>query len=207
MDTLFTSTCDTISTYLLNDTLAVSVIQNGNMDSSWLDVVYQIAMIIVGIVNLCFAFYIFFYQDRKEKLHIRLQDRKYMLENFILKFKLECFYDSFKQLLEESSSLIDDANKNNLDNTKKDVESKYQEIFSNLRIYFIESLSAIDNNLYMSILSDADALQGKLSEALFDDGVILNKKAKYEELIQNPIFLYQGKMLKTLCDFGKDSGK
>lgn len=207
MDTLFTSTCDTISTYLLNDTLAVSVIQNGNMDSSWLDVVYQIAMIIVGIVNLCFAFYIFFYQDRKEKLHIRLQDRKYMLENFILKFKLECFYDSFKQLLMESSSLIDETNKNNLENTKKDVESKYQEIFSNLRIYFIESLSAIDNNLYMSILSDADALQGKLSEALFDDGVNLNKKAKYDELIQKPIFAYQGKMLKTLCDFGKDSGK
>ena len=207
MDSLFTSTCDTISTYLLNDTLAVSVIQNGNMDSSWLDVVYQIAMIIVGIVNLCFAFYIFFYQDKKEKQHIRLQERKFMLENFILKFKLECFYDSFKQLLMESSSLVDEANKNKLEDTKKDVESKYQEIFSNLRIYFIESLSAIDNNLYISILSDADALQGKLSVALFDDGVNLNKKAKYEELIQNPIFLYQGKMLKTLCDFGKESGK
>lgn len=207
MDSLLTSTCDTAFTKLLNDTLTVDIVQKGNMESSCLDVVYKIAMIIVGIVNLCFAFYIFFFQNRKEKQHIRLQDRKYMLENFILKFKLECFYDSFKQLLEESSSLIDDANKNNLDNTKKDVESKYQEIFSNLRIYFIESLSAIDNNLYMSILSDADALQGKLSEALFDDGVILNKKAKYEELIQNPIFLYQGKMLKTLCDFGKDSGK
>lgn len=207
MDSLFTSICDTTSTYLLNDTLAVSVIQNGNMDLSWLDYVYQIAMIIVGFVNLGFAFYIFIYQNRKEKQHIRLQERKYMLENFILKFKLECFYDSFKQLLKESSSLVDEANKNKLEDTKKDVESKYQEIFSNLRIYFIESLSAIDNNLYNSILADADALQGKLSEALFDDGVNLNKKAKYDELIQKPIFAYQGKMLKTLCDFGKDSGK
>ena len=207
MDTLFTLTCDSISAYLLNDTLTISVTQNGNMESSCLDVVYKIAMIIVGIVNLCFAFYIFFYQDRKEKQHIRLQDRKYMLENFILQFKLECFYDSFKQLLMESSSLVDEANKNKLEDTKKDIESKYQEIFSNLRIYFIESLSAIDNNLYMSILSDADALQGELSEALFDDGVNLNKKAKYDELIQKPIFAYQGKMLKTLCDFGKDSGK
>ena len=207
MDTLFTLTCDSISAYLLNDTLTFSVTQNGNMESSCLDVVYKIAMIIVGIVNLCFAFYIFFFQNRKEKQHIRLQDRKYMLENFILKFKLECFYDSFKQLLMESSSLVDEANKNKLEDTKKDVESKYQEIFSNLRIYFIESLNAIDNNLYMSILSDADALQGELSEALFDDGVNLNKKAKYDELIQKPIFAYQGKMLKTLCDFGKDSGK
>lgn len=207
MDSLFTSTCDTTSTHLLNDTLAVCVIQNGNMDSTWLDIVYQIAMIIVGIVNLGFAFYIFIYQNRKEKQHIRLQERKYMLENFILKFKLECFYDSFKQLLKESSSLVDEANKNKLEATKKDVESKYQEIFSSLRIYFIESLSAIDDNLYKSILADADALQGKLSEALFDDGVNLNKKAKYDELIQKPIFEYQGKMLKILCDFGKDSEK
>ena len=205
MDTLFTLTCDSISAYLLNDTLTISVIQNGNMESSCLDAVYKIAMIIVGIVNLSFAFYIFFYQDRKEKQLVSLQERKYMLENFILKFKLECFYDSFKQLIKESSSLLEVTN--DFEKTKKELESKYQEIFSNLRINFIESLSAIDNHLYNSLLAYADELQGKLSESLFDDGVNLNKKAKYDELIQNPISAYQGKMLKTLCDFGKDSEK
>ena len=123
-----------------------------------------------------------------------------MLNNLVLKYKLVELYDFYSNILKESSVLL----KNDgvcLDEKKIILDDKYLDLFSDFRLKFTESLSAIDESLYVCILNITDNLQSNLSKNLFDEGVNLNVKDKYKELIETPIANAQRDILSALYKY------
>lgn len=191
---------DTISTALTNDTIIVrNIVENNTSTTSLLDAIYKIAMIMVGLFNLGFAIYIFYFNFQNTAKKELKQNRKAMLDTLVLKYKLSDFYKCFGELNTKSQVLVEQSG--DMDSKKIKLDDAFMEIFADLRMNFIEALGAIDEDLYRSVLDKADNLQGILSENLFDEGVNRDVPEKYDELIQNPIAQYQKGILSLLYKF------
>lgn len=170
-----------------------------SQSTNWLDVVYKVAMIIIGVVNASFAFYIFYYRNRVEKKKELENLRRDILNSFVLKYKLQTFYDYFTELVTNSEKLLD--RQASLDDVKIILDDKNQDVFSSVRKNFTEYLDAVDASLYKKILKICDDLQGKISENLFDENVDLRDKCVYKEYILSPIQTSQKEILVALFSY------
>lgn len=170
-----------------------------SQSTNWLDVVYKVAMIIIGVVNASFAFYIFYYRNRVEKKKELENLRRDILNSFVLKYKLQTFYDYFTELVTNSEKLLD--RQASLDDVKIILDDKNQDVFSSVRKNFTEYLDAVDASLYKKILKICDDLQGEISENLFDENVDLRDKCVYKEYILSPIQTSQKKILVALFSY------
>ena len=200
MDSAFVQLAnDTLQNMLSLDSLACISQKDSQGAVSVLDNIYKVSMIIISACNLIFAFYLFYYNKKENKKKEEKVERKTLLNNLVLRYKLSEFYLFYNSLLKESSNLLlkDDIS---LDDKKIILDDKYSDIFSDFRLSFIESLGAIDE-LYEKVLSIADNLQSVLSQNLFDEGVNLNVKEKYKELIENPIANAQREILSALYQY------
>lgn len=201
MDSAFVQLAnDTLQNMLSLDSLACISQKDSKGSVSVLDNIYKVSMIIISACNLIFAFYLFYYNKKENKKKEEKVERKTLLNNLVLRYKLSEFYLFYNSLLKESSNLLlkDDIS---LDDKKIILDDKYSDIFSDFRLSFIESLGAIDELLYEKVLSIADNLQSVLSQNLFDEGVNLNVKEKYKELIENPIANAQREILSALYQY------
>lgn len=167
--------------------------------SNWLDVIYKLAMIIIGIVNASFAFYIFYYRNNVERKKDFEKLRRDILNDFVLKYKLPSFYEYFTNLVAKSEELM--RSNNDMDDIKILLDDLYQDMFSAIRKNFTEYLSAVNDKLYNDILGLCDDLQGKLSQNLFDEDVDFKVQTNFETLIVNPILSYQKKILSELFNY------
>lgn len=170
-----------------------------SQSTNWLDVVYKVAMIIIGVVNASFAFYIFYYRNRVEKKKELENLRRDILNSFVLKYKLQTFYDYFTELVTNSEKLLD--RQASLDDVKIILDDKNQDVFSSVRKNFTEYLDAVDASLYKKILKICDDLQGEISENLFDENVDLSDKCVYKEYILSPIQTSQKEILVALFSY------
>lgn len=170
-----------------------------SQSTNWLDVVYKVAMIIIGVVNASFAFYIFYYRNRVEKKKELENLRRDILNSFVLKYKLQTFYDYFTELVTNSEKLLD--RQASLDDVKIILDDKNQDVFSSVRKSFTEYLDAVDVSLYKKILKICDDLQGEISENLFDENVDLRDKCVYKEYILSPIQTSQKEILVALFSY------
>lgn len=168
-------------------------------NTSLLDFVYKIAMILIGVVNAIFAFYIFYYRNKVDKKKEYENLRRDILNNYVLKYKLPVFYDIFTKLISASEDLI--KNRENMDDIKITLDDHYQDLFSEIRKDFTEYLGAVDDDLYNKTLSLFDNLQSELSVNLFDEEVDLSQKTNYQEYILNPIKKYQKDILVKVFNF------
>lgn len=198
MDSAFVQLAnDTLQNMLSLDSLACISQKDSQGSVSVLDNIYKVSMIIISACNLIFAFYLFYYNKKENK---KKEERKTLLNNLVLRYKLSEFYLFYNSLLKESSNLLLKGDIS-LDDKKIILDDKYSDIFSDFRLSFIESLGAIDELLYEKVLSIADNLQSVLSQNLFDEGVNLNVKEKYKELIENPIANAQREILSALYQY------
>lgn len=176
----------------------IEVLYN-SQTSNWLDVIYKLAMIIIGIVNASFAFYIFYYRNNVERKKDFEKLRRDILNNFVLKYKLPAFYEYFTDLVAKSEDLM--RSKNDMDDIKILLDDLYQDMFSAIRKNFTEYLSAVNDKLYKDILGLCDGLQGELSQNLFDEDVDLKVQTNFENFIVNPILSYQKTILSELFNY------
>ena len=170
-----------------------------SQSSNWLDVIYKVAMIIIGIVNVSFAFYIFYYRNKVEKRKDYENLRRDILNSFVLKYKLKTFYEYFTDLVSKSEELM--KSKQDIEDIKILLDDSFQDKFSDIRKNFTEYLGAVDDNLYKEILSLCDDLQGTLSQNLFDEDVDFTDRTNYENLIVKPILNYQKEILSKLFNY------
>lgn len=170
-----------------------------SQSSNWLDVIYKVAMIIIGIVNVSFAFYIFYYRNKVEKRKDYENLRRDILNSFVLKYKLKTFYEYFTDLVSKSEELM--KSKQDIEDIKILLDDSFQDKFSDIRKNFTEYLGAVDDNLYKEILSLCDDLQGTLSQNLFDEDVDFTDRINYENLIIKPILNYQKEILSKLFNY------
>lgn len=196
----FEQVADTDSICITKDALRmiINVLPSGN--TSNLDTSYKLAMIVIGACNLIFTFFLFYHNKKTAKKKTDDDRRKSILYDLVLNYKMDTFYKSFANLEKESRILVEN-NDTCMEDKKIELDDKYQDWFSYFRMNFTESLGAIDNKLYHEIMKHADNLQGTLSKNLFDEGVNLNIKRKYEELIVTPILNTQKDMLAVINSY------
>lgn len=185
---------DTISTVVSADILRVTVDEIPLPPVSLLDTIYKVAMIVIGACNLLFAFFLFYYNKKTAQKKTDAEHKKAVLYDLVLNYKMDTFYTIFANLVNASQILIE-KNDVSIEDKKISLDDKFQDIFSSFRLNFAEVLGAIDNDLYHKIMTHADNLHEVLTKNLFDEGVNLDIKDKYEELIVTPILNAQKDML------------
>lgn len=161
-------------------------------------------MIIIGIVNASFAFYIFYYRNKVEKRKDYENLRRDILNSFVLKYKLKTFYEYFTDLVSKSEELM--KSKQDIEDIKILLDDSFQDKFSDIRKNFTEYLGAVDDKLYKEILSLCDDLQGTLSQNLFDEDVDFTDRTNYENLIVKPILNSQKEILSKLFNYKQSGG-
>lgn len=191
---------DTLSTYIANDTLRVAIDDMPQGKVNILDTTYKLAMIAIGACNLIFTFFLFYHNNKRAKKKTDAEHKKAILYDLVLNYKMDTFYSSFASLVKESHILIEKDGAS-MDEKKIALDDIYQDWVSSFRLNFAEVLGAIDNELYHKMMYYADNLQGVLSENLFDEGVNLDNKSKYEELIVTPILNTQKNMLAVINSY------
>jgi hypothetical protein len=180
-----------------NDGLTTHASQGQSVDL--LDVLYKIGVILIALFNLLFSIYLYHTNKKNQKEKETKANRQNLLNILILNHKLDVFYKIFAEIHSGCKVLLDiniDENKR-----KEQANSRLEDLFIRLNIEFITTLRAVDIPLSDSVLNISDELQGKLSENIFDKGVNLNIKEKYDELIKNPVSDAEICILRKLYEF------
>jgi hypothetical protein len=165
---------------------------------SLLDNSVKVATLIIALVNLFLL--IKFTVDKNEKDDkFKERERKIQwLKTLILDNNLLYFYDFF-DALEVNLDKLKEVGLNDEDKAK--IEDSISNNFIKLRRKFSDTLNAIDQKLYKSIIDLSDDLQEKLVDSIFDKGVNLEHEPKYEELILSRLTVAKTNMLKVLFEY------
>lgn len=166
--------------------------------TSLLDIVFKVATILIAVINLGYAFYIFRYKDRKEQNEKEADLNIYWLINLILNHNLHFFYEFINSIEVELSHL---KTQGITDETKVGINANVGDQFSTLRIRFIDVLMAVDSNLYSKILDEMDKLQDHITETIFDPGINLSYEPKYQEKLLEAITRSKTDVIRVLFNY------
>lgn len=163
-----------------------------------LDIMFKIAAIIIAIVNLILLIY-FFRINTKNSNENTKKDRKLLrLKTLILDHNLKYLYDFFEKIEIELSNL---KLPNLDDNRKKEIVEVTDDLFIGFRRKFINTLLAIDDQLYSDILEKADNLQESINNNTFDNGINLAHLPMFNQRLLDPITNAKTEILKHLFNF------
>jgi hypothetical protein len=145
-----------------------------------LDSIHKIATISIALCSLATTVYIFIitkFNTTKDKA----KDRNFQsFKALILDHNLKALYVFF----ENTSSLLSGFQTEGLsDEEKQLINEKISDEFIVLRQKFIDVLMAVDKNLYKMVLGKIDGHQDYLTESIFDSGLNLSHKPKFNEII------------------------
>ena len=164
-----------------------------------LDVLHKLGVVLIALFNFIFSIYLYKTNKESQKIKDKKINRQNLLNILILNHKLDDFYEIFACIHMECKILL------NIDieeeKRKEQANEKLEELFIQLNLEFIITLRAVDIKLSDEILSISDELQSRLSENIFDNGVNLHVRDKYNELIQTPISDAEIEILKKLYEF------
>ncbi len=166
-----------------------------------IQIIYYFAMIIIGACNLYYVINIFRTDRKTKEQNTRKEDRRYIF-NLMLKYEFPEFFSFFKKIQGECTTLLSESGNGCRQECKEQLRDFLTDAFINYRLDFLIVLSAIDDNLYKDVLQRTDSLQDTLTENLFDAGVNLYVKEKYDQLIVNPIMQCKKETLNILTKYG-----
>lgn len=167
-------------------------------NSSLWDNVYNIAMVVIALANICLVVYIFI-KDRKRNEQINEKNRKIgLMKTLLLDYNMKHLYEFFDSIVTETNKL---KKKDICKSEKQDIDSNIQDCCKNLRLQFIDAFLAVNQGLYDKILEKSDNLQGHLSKIIFDEGYNLSDKTKFDELITKQISETKTDILKILFEY------
>ena len=156
-----------------------------------------IATIIIAIVNIIYICKFHHKQDESDRL-AKEKDRKMMLlKTLILDHNLKHLYNTFDSLTSHLKVIKNDDKETVRKEKEKVIQSDLKDFSEN----FVFLLSAVNTELYESILRDSDNLRDTLVTNLADDGVRLTVEVKYKEFIYNPIMETKKTILSKLFDY------
>lgn len=164
----------------------------------YLDIAFKSATICIALFNIYFATKIFRIKDRKEDSE-KERDRKIqLLKTLVLDHNLKHYYSIFDEI---EAKLTELKAPNLNDDNKSTIDTSVAELFIKLRRKFYDSLLAIDNALYDTIVDFSDKLQTDLTNAIFDPGINLSHTPKYDELIQEKVTNTKTEIIKKLFNY------
>lgn len=169
----------------------------GSCNSSVLSIACEVATVVIAVVNVILLVRT---SNKSKKADIAKNEQNRRLELFktlVLDQNMEVFYKFYDDFTDESERLL---TADTLE-SKKEIDQKLQEQTRYFRQRFTNILSAIDEQLYKDILNTTDSLMDPITEAIFDQGINLAHKPKFEEKISKVISDNQVKMIKILYHY------
>lgn len=163
-----------------------------------LDIFFKSATIVIAITNLFFVIKFFNLKSKKEDADKEKDRRINWLKTLVLDHSLDSFYSFFDSLETELNKLKD---QNITIEDKKQVDDKIADQFIILRRNFTDTLIAVDDNLYKSVLGISDKFQTHLTDTIFDNGINLAHPPKYQQLILEKLTISKTEIIKILFGY------
>ncbi len=164
---------------------------------------WEMASVIItavfAIANLILAISVFRLDRASSEKKAEAERRLTMFKTLVLDAKMNSFHESIKSMRE----ILDTLPKSDNDIEKKqEINDALRAHFYELTVDFIDLLMAIDyKNLYEPIRDKSQNLQDELTKAIFDEGIRLSHRPKFEERILTPMSKMQTDIIKILYGY------
>ncbi|MEC7262672.1 MAG: hypothetical protein VXW38_02960 [Bacteroidota bacterium] len=158
----------------------------------------DLATIFVALANFMLAFYIFFRNNKKDDLEKEKDRRIYYLKTLVLDHNFNKFYDFFDRLENKLEGLKVAAI---TEEEKRQILVDTDDLFIWFSRKFIDTLLAIDDDLYNSVLNCSDELQKTINDAVGNEGINLSHPPKYDEEINQKLTRFKTSIIKKLFDY------
>ncbi len=153
-------------------------------EKSLLDNICSVASIIIAIANIVLIIFIFRHNNKKVDSDKEKTRRQHLLKTLVLDYNMSKFYSFYQEIHKETNALL----VNNLSTEDKSlINENIKKKAVELRQNFIDMFLAIDENLYQMLLSKIDELIDSLTNTIFDEGINLAFKPKYDEEVSKRI--------------------
>lgn len=171
---------------------------NITTDFNLLDSIDKIANIIIAIFTLAFSVYIYYFSTKKED-EKELKNRKTdSLKTIILEHNLKKLFSFYELTMNLMNPLTERVHS---DEDKEEINNNLQNNLKRLRLEFTDLFLAVDRELYNCIKDSTDLLIDDLTNKMFDEGINLNHKPKFEEEITSSISKSKTETVKYLYEF------
>ena len=164
-------------------------------DLSTIEILEKISTILIAASTLCFSFYIYKYQLKKDDNSLKLDWYKLI----IIESKFSEFFTFFNNLNITLSRFKNDQNLSTQD--KSEINAKILEHLSEIRLEFISLLLAVDKMLYDCVLYQFDQLVDGITNKLVDENLNLHDETIFEIELEQHISLHKTQILKMFVDF------
>ena len=164
---------------------------------------WEMASVIItavfAIANLILAISVFRLDRASSEKKAEAERRLTMFKTLVLDAKMNSFHESIKSMRE----ILDTLPKSDNDIEKKqEINDALRAHFYELTVDFIDLLMAIVyKNLYEPIRDKSQNLQDELTKAIFDEGIRLSHRPKFEERILTPMSKMQTDIIKILYGY------
>ena len=176
------------------------ICSTASTEMSAYEIIFNFTNVICTITNIVLAIYIFRQGNIRDDAKTEKQRKMNMFQALVLNYNINYFYGFYSDLISVANGLLKQG---------LTIEEKQQindQIISNIgtkfRVEFVDCLNAINPSLYESIMAEYDTLVDSITNHIFDEGINLSHKPKFDELITSNIFKAKTEMLKLL--FGYD---
>lgn len=167
-------------------------------EKSIIEHVYSFATVVIALVNLFLVIYIFSRNNKKDK-NINEKNRKInLLKTLVLDYNICKFYDFFTKVCEKT--MLFNASNLSMDDKVK-INNEIKDLATDFRQSFIDLFIAIDKKLYDDILIKTDLLIDGLTNTIFDEGINLAHKPKFDDAITKEIRLSKTEIIRTMFSY------
>ena len=166
--------------------------------SAW-DITFNICTIVCTIINVVLVYHIYKQGNKRDDEKTENQHRINMFQVLILNYNIQCLYDFYNELINTVNTL---QTPELSEKQKIEINDKIvNEIGIAFRVKFVDCLNAISPSLYKEILEQLDSLTDDITVAIFDEGIKLSHKPKFDELITAKIFRTKTEMLRRIFEY------
>ncbi|GET34641.1 hypothetical protein PbJCM13498_35040 [Prolixibacter bellariivorans] len=191
-----------LSNSLLNDSLGTSIPKIEVIaqlpEKSLIEHLYSSATVIIALANLLLVIYIFSKNNTKDKNTNEKNRKINLLKTLVLDYNISKFYSFFTDV-SEKTKLVNVRGLSMEDRAK--INDEINDLATDFRQSFIDLFIAIDNKLYDDILKKTDLLIDGLTNTIFDEGINLAHKPKFEESITKEIRLSKTEIIRTMFSY------
>lgn len=171
---------------------------NLTTDSNILDSIDKIANIIIALFTLAFSVYIFYFSTTKDDEKESKNRKTDSLRTIVLEHNLKKLFNFYEQTMNLMNPLIE---KVHTDEDKQEINNNLQSNLTQLRLEFTDLFLAVDKELYNSIKDSTDLLIDDLTNKMFDEGINLNYKPKFDQEITTSISKSKTETVRHLYEF------
>lgn len=165
----------------------------------------HVSIALIALFNIIYTVYFFSYQKKKDR-EAELKREKLKTQNVTLSWFKELIIKPqwinvekyFEKILNESEGF----NQKDLSQSqKKEILEDIKHHTSNIRKSFVDTLQAVDKQLYEKVRNNMDNLIDGIAEDIFNEGINLNHRNTFEDKIHNKIIYSRNDLINLIFSY------